>query len=407
MTTITNNYISERRSWIYWFALLILIVAAISLRLWLALRANDIIDVHNFQRVAQTINSQGIFALYSQTPGQYPYPPLWIWFALVAEHLDQRSVIDFSLAIRLPSITADAICIYVVWAWWRNSSQIYSWLASLLYAVNPISLIITSLHGQFDALPTLFVVIAFYTFRQRQINFSALALGLAIATKSFPVLLLPVFLIVLPSRHLKIRYTILAMLPVALLLLPFVIRIPFAVLEQLFGYSGVGLLGFLVPIRSVYVAYIGDHLPYELTQKLISLSKWFFLAAYATWILFAARRRASLIVVATGILCLFYLLYGGVSPQYLLWIVPLLLILPVRSLFSTFIYTVSGSLALVGFYSYAVSDTIQPIFPLDLLDSRLMYGGGGILWWVVVGLLFVLLANNLTRLQWIYKEKVQ
>lgn len=405
MNILTSGYRSTRRLWLGRFALLGLIGTALSLRIWLALRANDIIDIQNFQLVAQTVKGQGVFALYSQTPGQYPYPPLWIWFALAAEQLDQWGVITFSLAIRLPAIVADAICVYFIWIWWKNDNPVYSWFAALFYAVNPISLIITSLHGQFDALPALFVVISLYTLHRHQTSLSAVMLGLAIATKSFPFLFLPVFLFALPSKRARIRYMVIALAPVAALLLPFILRIPSAVVEQLFGYSGVGLLGFLVVVRSVYVFRMGDHLPYELTQALISLSKWVFLTLYALWLPWAIRRRILPLLGAVGILSLFYLFYGGISPQYLVWMLPLLLILPQRSLFWMLIYTLSGTLALLGFYSYAVPVTVEPILPPGVVDARWLYGVGGILWWATVGLLFVWLTKNTMRASLVGQEK--
>jgi Gpi18-like mannosyltransferase len=395
MTGVFTEFPAAKKLYVRRSCLWSLIVGAFCLRLWLSFQSNDIIDVQNFRLVAQTIQSQGIFALYAQTPGQYPYPPLWIWFAWAAEQLTQLGILDFSLLIRLPSIVADTLCVYFVWAWWNDRHPCYSWLSAFLYAINPISLVVTSLHGQFDSLPTLLIIIALYTFRRGQVNLSASALSFAIAAKSFPVLLLPVLLISVPSLGARIRYILIALTPVVMILLPFMFRIPSAVIDQLFGYAGVGLLGFLVIIRSIYVSIIGEHLPYELTQVLISISKWIFLAAYGSWILLTVKRRISLTTSAAGIFCLFYLIYGGISPQYLIWIVPLLLCLPARSLFWSIAYALSGTVALLGFYSYAVPAAIQPIFTSDFIDARWLYGGGGILWWATIGVLLVWLVKRI------------
>jgi len=48
------------------------LLLGLAVRLGLAHVANDIIDVQNFQRVAEMISQDSLFALYVKTPGQYP-----------------------------------------------------------------------------------------------------------------------------------------------------------------------------------------------------------------------------------------------------------------------------------------------------------------------------------------------
>jgi hypothetical protein len=51
-----------------------LLILAGVVRLCASLSARDIIDIHNYQHVAEIIHQRGMFGLYTHTPGIYPYP---------------------------------------------------------------------------------------------------------------------------------------------------------------------------------------------------------------------------------------------------------------------------------------------------------------------------------------------
>ncbi len=368
-----------------WHVLLL----AFTVRVGCTVVANNIIDVQNFRKVAELISGQDMFALYIHTPGLYPYPPAWAVFELAAYQLDKAVGVPFSIAIRLPSILADLGIVYLCWRWWQPVRASRALGAALLYALNPVSLIITTLHGQFDALPTFFLIGALWLYRAERFRLSALTMGIALIFKPYPVLLLPLLLWGLPSLRLKSVYALFSGLPLAVLLTPFLLRVPGAVVDELFGYQGVPLLGFLVPARAVYVPLTGDHFPPVWTQRILAASKWLFFLVYFVWCVVAIRQRRPLIQWAAGVIVLFYGFYAGISPQYLLWGLPLILLHPYDNVRYASLYTATGLLALIGFYAYAVPATIRPIVPTVVIDPRWLYAIGGTLWWLSMLTIFL------------------
>lgn len=143
-----------------WFA--VLVITTVTVRAGLSLVSCDIIDVRNYAHVANIVHGQGVFALYTQTTGIYPYPPLWVQFEILAKILSTTTGLRSGLLICVPIILADAGIVYLAWLWHRNQATARRVLWSTVYALNPVSLIITCLHGQFDAIPVFFSLLAIY-----------------------------------------------------------------------------------------------------------------------------------------------------------------------------------------------------------------------------------------------------
>ncbi len=375
-----------------WLALLLIITVAV--RLCLSLAACDIIDVHNYARVAAIVRNYGIIALYAQTPGIYPYPPVWVWFEILAQFLSETSGLRFGLLIRLPIILADTGIAYLIWTWYhdRMTTERLFWGAA--YALNPVSLIITCLHGQFDAIPAFLALLAVYWAQLRRLCLSAIILGLAIAFKLYPVLLLPLVLLELKGHKQRLAFATIAIAPTLLFTLPFGLYMPAAVMRELFLYKGVALLGMLVPARSVYVPLAHDHFPLALTQQIISASRWLFVVGYVGLVARQALRPIPLSASCVAILLWFYVAYAGISPQYLVWTLPFLLTLGANSVLFAGTYTLAAALALYGFYAYAVPETFCLLPSLPLWLSRLLYGLFGTLWWLTSGVLLIWLGGR-------------
>ncbi len=370
-----------------WLA--ILVMSTIAVRVALSLVACDIIDVQNYARVAAIVRDHGIFALYTQTTGIYPYPPLWVWFEILAQLLSEASGVNFGLLIRCPIILADVGIVYIIWRWCRETA-ISPILLGASYVLNPISLIITCLHGQFDAIPVFFSLLAIYKLEHSGYLLSAVALSLGVAFKSYPVLLLPVGLTRLKSFQMRIVFAVIAILPVILLLLPFCLHAPIAVLKELVLYKGAALLGMLVPMRVAYGLLTHNHFPVTLTLEIIAISRWLFLIGYASFIVWQiGRPRFSLITACTITLLLFYFLYAGIAPQYLVWVLPFLLVMSVESILPAWLYTLMGAMALYGFYAYAVPETFCFLPQVSAGVSRVIYGLSGTLWWIFLAILLI------------------
>jgi Gpi18-like mannosyltransferase len=212
-----------------WAFLIILSVIALGLRFVLSLSWVEVADTANYRLVAETLAAGG--HLYRDTPGIYPYPPVWSVFERVALFLSQNILLPFHFWIEIPGMLAD-IGISMILCKIGKSSLLFA----SLYLFNPIAIAISSMHGQFDSIPVFFLLLACFIFHNLGRPFIARAsLAAGIAMKSFPVMLLPFFLIQIPTTRKRIIALAIAAGPVIALLLPFYLADGKALARQLFG----------------------------------------------------------------------------------------------------------------------------------------------------------------------------
>jgi hypothetical protein len=332
---------------------------ALALRLALVVATDRVeADVKRYQRVARHLLDVS-WNPY-QTKHLYPYPPPWAAVEAGAEWLARRGVGSFPVNVKLPVVVADALLVALLAAAARGGRA--SPLAPWLYAVHPVSLLVTGAHGQFDAVALLFLLLAVEARATGRRDASALALSAAIATKSFPVLALP-FLAGDRGQGWRgaARYALLALVPGALLLLPFALADFAALRRELLAYGGVADFGWTGVLRGAEWLATGDLARSEARFWPVAsaLSKGLFLAtwaalALATW---AGRLRLSADRAVLAALLAFASLYGLQSAQYLLWVVPLGLLRPGRH---AGLHAVAAAAALVGFYLLCAPGILLP-----------------------------------------------
>jgi hypothetical protein len=280
-----------------------------------------------------------------QAPRLYPYPPLWVWVEAAAGALE-RLGLPFPIVIKLPVVLADLGIVALLAGW--------SARAAWIYALHPVSLLVTSFHGQFDALMLFFVLAALRAHEAGAHDRSALALAGAIATKSLPVLLLPFFWIALPPRlRPRLRFAALAVLPVALLLVPYALHDFGALRRELLGYGGVADFGWIGVVRGLSFLHTDRLIKAypEAWGPLVPLAKLAFFGALGALLVRTARARPAR-PLGDGVLAAlltFLVFYGSISAQYLLWPIPLG---ARRAGVRFFTYSAAATGALVGFYAF-------------------------------------------------------
>jgi len=362
------------------------LAAACAVRLLPILFADRVVaDVQRYHRLAAHV----LDASWNpyQAPRLYPYPPVWVWVEAGSEWLSRRTGWSFAVLVKLPVLGADLAIVALLAGWGRRSGlgEAPAWL----YALHPVSVLVSAFHGQFEAVALAFVLVALLALEAGRRDLSALALASAIALKSFPVLLLPIFLLApgLAGRA-RWRFAVLALLPVVLLLIPYAIADWAALRRELFGYGGIadlGWIGFWRGLRWLHTGVlVHSESPYW--GVLVPLSKVLTLAAEGA--LFAAiglrRGRWTPPEACLAVLLAFLVFYGSLSAQYLLWVVPLGTMRPDR--FAA-VHGVVSTLALVGLYSFLAPGILYSS-PSPALLSRPQWGA---LW--VVGTGAVLLAS--------------
>src|SRR5262245_49823163 len=135
----------------------------------------------------------------------FPYTPLTLPLPAASLLLARASGLPFHLTIKLWPILADVGLALLVWrAACRRFGEPRGRELGFAYAANPVAILTSAFHGNQTLLG---VLLAFWAYERvaggpeeakRHWRGAALLLGLGIAARSFPVLLAPVFAILLP-----------------------------------------------------------------------------------------------------------------------------------------------------------------------------------------------------------------
>lgn len=159
--------------------LILLLAGALLIRLVVAYTdpgASYDIDSYRIQAQA-VLNGQNIYEMTYR----YPYPPVWMYMPAASWRLADWFPIPFYFWVKLPAIVADLLIGWLL-ASWPNSVGIKNpnWRAAL-YLFNPIAILISAGHGQFDSIVILFVLLAVRFLLDRHLARSALSLSVSIA----------------------------------------------------------------------------------------------------------------------------------------------------------------------------------------------------------------------------------
>lgn len=336
-------------------------------------------DIVVFRKVALRI-LDGSLNPYEFPDRFYPYPPVWVWVEAASEWLSRRVPgVGFAIWVKLPSLVADLFTVALLGRWGGHVRG--RALAAWLFALHPVSVLITGFHGQFDSIPLFFSLLALRLHQAARLDASALALAAAISLKSFPVLLLPFLLPWRAGWRASLRFGLLATAPGACLLVPYAIDNLAALRRGLFGYSGIADFGWIGLARGLHWIRTGVLLRSEPQHWAASVgaAKVLFLSCYLALLTAVWRRwlRVSVVDASLSVFVAFLLFYGSVSAQYLTWVVPLACLRADRFLF---LHAATSTLALVGFYSFlhpAVLYGPAPRATYDLHQAGMLWVVGG------------------------------
>ncbi len=287
--------------------------------LWLPVGASY--DIESFRMVGDAFLSGT--DVYSAARGRHPYLPFQMINIAGALWAARHSAVPFVVWLKLPALLADvaiAMTLLHVFRRWRLAPDSAVVLA-LLFALNPISLLITSYHGQFDALPVLLLVLAWWAWEQQRAGRSAVALGVAVLSKTWPLVFWPMVLLRQPNWRDRLRYSaVMIAFPVGAVLL-YVLAFdadPQPLLRRALthtgvaGYWGISAVGSLLSTWSALAASLSEWL-YSLRFGLLLV-----VTALAIW---HTRRQPSVDALLTTLLAVFAVSVG-MGIQWLVWLIP-------------------------------------------------------------------------------------
>jgi len=389
---------------------LYLLMTGFSLRLLLSPFTRDLYDMDIWTSIGSAIYSgQNPYALPSNA---LVYPPLWAIFCTTSylSYSLTRNLFLQYFTLKLPIVIADIlICLTIrriVYNLTGDTSKART--AMILYLFNPVTIIFSSLWGMFDAIPTLFTFLSLLYLSQSKYLKSGLALGLGIGFKGFfPALLLPIFLLCVWKKKRKLSSCIQYL--INSILIPLIISTPFLIINSHAFISSVILHANRLPQNLTYWFLIRTLLEINgaSTTAIIALSSFLFISSFlilylllikkaTTWPMKGNPTDMSFILKGSILaLFIFFLTSNVVNEQYLVWVLPLLIVYMIgfnqpRRLF---FYVLCG----LDIFFVAVNvgpGFFTPIIEMPLWWTNFQYSGSSMILMILTGSLFSIVSGT-------------
>ena len=255
------------------------------------------------------IKGQNPYHIVAQDPtllviNVWRYPPLYLLFtgpALLVRQFTGQTLV-YLAALKIPFALADVVSTFYLFKILadflpRNTSL----RVAAFFAFNPVVVFESSVGGFNDPIPIALTVASLYYFLKargndefgRDLSKSSLLLGLGIATKIYPLLLVPILLRDLRGTRGRILYLLLSLVPAAVTSLPFLLwdwrsYIDLLAIRNPGGqhplFPGLGFSGFVaVPVGAILVITLGyvygRRMP--LISRIVLVFLWVNLAVFA------------------------------------------------------------------------------------------------------------------------------
>lgn len=321
-------------------------------------------DVASFYMFAGSLRDHGLewtyrngVIFFSNFP-VFNHPPLTAYYLELVDNLSKNPFLrdyglTFPFLLRLPGVVADLIAVFILLRIRDLTPQcrIPNW-TMLLFALSPVSAMISGFHGNTDSVLVTFLLLAAYACLRKRPVWSGIFFALSCQVKIIPLLLLPIFWFFWRRRQGATRFTIPVAVVTATLWIQPLVRFPLLFVRNVFSYNSLwGSWGisyclkltqwsqfkggfFNLPTGATLVVWmlkvviIGAVIAIAWRRRHLSEGEFFNSLAYA-WIVF-------------------FVLAPGVCSQYLVWPAPFILLLS-----PTFYgwFTMSSSAALFFFYN--------------------------------------------------------
>src|ERR1700736_1627240 len=292
-------------------------------------------DVASFYMFAGSLRDHGLewtyrngVVFFSNFP-VFNHPPLMAYYLELIENLSKNPFLreyglTFPFLLRLPGIIADLVSVFVLIRirQFTLRLRIPNW-AMLLFALSPVSVMVSGFHGNTDSVLVMFLLLAACACLRERPVWCGIFFALSCQVKIIPFLLLPIFWFFWQWRQAAMRF----ILPVALVTAAFwiqpLVRFPLLFFRNVFSYSSLwGSWGISYCLKLTgWSQFQGGffNLPTGATIVVWMLKAAIISAVFAI----AWRRRHSAGREFLNSLAyawiVFFILAPGVCPQYLVW----------------------------------------------------------------------------------------
>src|SRR2546423_10012868 len=173
-----------------------LALVALTLKLEIAYNTIGTNDAVFFYGFAKVLNEHGLEWTYAHSR-YFNHPPLTAYFLrgtflLTEQKWCQDVGIHFPFLLRLPGIIADFLVVLILLQFRKIDIRIPTW-ALALFALSPVSVMVSGFHGNTDPVMALLLVCAVWMCLRNQAALAGLFFALSCQIKIVPLLLLPAF----------------------------------------------------------------------------------------------------------------------------------------------------------------------------------------------------------------------
>jgi hypothetical protein len=300
-------------------------------------------DVQSFAIQANTVFShQNVYIVTDR----YPYPPVWIWIVAGLKWLALNTQLPFDEAVKIPSVLGDLGIIALLYSYvhQRLGARLFALVPAALYGLNPVAILISAGHGQFDALVLFFILLALVLrgpTGDRGSMAAGLALGVAISLKGYPVLVLPYLALSAPVGQ-RAKTTAAALAPLV---------VSASVYSMLFGFSQnmlTHILGYRSTADGGWALLIQTWTGVQTASlDLVANALRLLLVVFVFAVPFIMSRRQPATAV-TLVFAAFQVTAFTLGVQYVIWLLPFLcLVWPLGAV----LYTLPALVVPLGLYA--------------------------------------------------------
>jgi hypothetical protein len=317
-------------------------VLGFAARLWLAWISEGSNDIRYWLHFAQLVNVHGFGRAYV-LDSWLNHPPLMTLWAALCERVAGESLLTFARLFKLPALAAEfATAVLLFYSYQARGSR-SRWAAFALYAIALGNALISSFHGNTDAVyVALSFAAAFVLQETRRAWLAGLLLGLALNVKLIPVVLVLPLAALCGSPRKTLEYG----LGLSTAALPYVWAFrclapdeQHAFISGIFGYKsypdvwGVELVIRTLllatkhlPLISAYIHNLRDAYYLQAGKVLVAMT-----GVLAGWILYRRRNPPTTYAVSAAAYSIFLLLAPSFAVQYLISVLPSFLAWRLRS----------------------------------------------------------------------------
>lgn len=314
------------------------------------------------------------------TTGNYTYPPLWLNILALLKFVSLDFNIPYYVLLRLPAIFSDLLITCLIYTVLNGQYHNYkaSIIPALLYALNPVVILISGYHGQIDSIWILCSLMSWYIFEfypksYKNIIISSFLISIGIALKVFPILFVPLFLMKVKGKKNQLIFAALAVLPFVITMIgPFLTS---------FNYVFRGFVNYGIEHNfwgiSAVAAFIYYHFPADksvyylyriLTTAQIERLPLYGFLAFLYVFLYVYRKQFTIIsgmfLIMTGVL----IMTPFISVQWWIWPIPFAIMSGSTNKYFWY-YTIPITLVLISRYFLYLLN-IPPEFRPSFINVR-------------------------------------